>query len=73
MQGMTMTAHARSMVAVHRRGALVGRGVLTHSGGKRVLHVRTEAIDESLEDARLNAIADERANGPFIRVSLDDL
>ena len=25
------------------------------------------------EDIRLNAIADERANGPFIPVSLDDL
>lgn len=32
-----------------------------------------EAIDEAVEDVKLNAIADERADGPFIRVSLDDL
>ena len=29
--------------------------------------------EEMLEDARLNAIADERAEGPFVKVSLDDL
>jgi hypothetical protein len=61
------------MVAVHRRVAPTGRGARTHDGGKRVIHVRAEAINESLEDARLNAIADERAGGPFVRVSLDDL
>ena len=31
------------------------------------------ALQEAIEDAQLNAIADERANGPFVRVSLDDL
>lgn len=35
--------------------------------------VREEDLAEVLEDERLNAIADERTDGPFIRVSLDDL
>ena len=35
--------------------------------------VREDDLAEALEDARLNAIADERAKGPFVRVSLDDL
>lgn len=39
---------------------------------KRVL-VRFEEINDRIEDAKLNAIADERAGGPFVRVSLDDL
>ncbi len=30
-------------------------------------------LDEQLEDTKLNAIADERADGPFVKVSLDDL
>lgn len=34
---------------------------------------RFELKEEMLEDARLNAIADERAEGPFVKVSLDDL
>lgn len=28
---------------------------------------------DTIEDAELNAIADERSDGPFIEVSLDDL
>lgn len=32
-----------------------------------------EAMLDRLEDAELNAIADDRAGGPFVRVSLDDL
>lgn len=35
--------------------------------------VTAEALDESFEDAQLGAIADERANGPFVKVTLDDL
>ncbi|MFV0492868.1 MAG: type II toxin-antitoxin system Phd/YefM family antitoxin [Pseudorhodobacter sp.] len=31
------------------------------------------AMLERLENAELNALADERGNGPFIPVSLDDL
>lgn len=30
-------------------------------------------LDERFEDAQLNAIADERAEGPFVKVSLDEL
>ncbi len=32
-----------------------------------------EAMLNLIEDAELNAMADERAGGPFVRVSLDDL
>ncbi len=32
-----------------------------------------EAMLERLEDAELNAIADERAGGPFVKVGLDEL
>jgi len=31
------------------------------------------AMNEALEDERLNAIADERSGGPFVQVSLNDL
>lgn len=40
---------------------------------KRAHMKREELIQESIEDAQLNAIADERADGPFVKVSLDDL
>ncbi len=32
-----------------------------------------EAILERLEDADLNALANERADGPFVQVALNDL
>lgn len=32
-----------------------------------------EAMVDQIEDAELNAIADGRANGPFVKVELDDL
>ncbi len=32
-----------------------------------------EAMVERLEDAELNALADERSEGPFVSVSLDEL
>jgi antitoxin StbD len=32
-----------------------------------------EAMLERLEDAELNAVADARADGPFVKVGLDDL
>ena len=32
-----------------------------------------ETLETQLEDLKLNAIADERAEGPFVKVSLDDL
>lgn len=37
------------------------------------LTVSKAALDDAFEDAQLNAIADERVDGPFVRVSLDDL
>ncbi|GAA6196697.1 hypothetical protein NBRC116598_21410 [Pseudophaeobacter arcticus] len=37
------------------------------------LKSRFEIKAEMLEDAYLNAIADERSDGPFVKVSLDDL
>lgn len=39
---------------------------------KRVAGLSTELAD-SVEDEVLNAIADERAAGPFVKVSLSDL
>lgn len=50
----------------HRRPVTIGRDGLG-------VFVRKDQLAEALEDARLNAIADERAAGPFVRVSLDDL
>ncbi len=38
-----------------------------------VLRARQDALQEQMEDAQLNAIADERADGPFVPVSLDEL
>lgn len=40
---------------------------------KHTTRVPIWAMNEALEDARLNAIADERSGGPFVQVSLDDL
>lgn len=65
-----MTAQAKIKTDGKGRysGAFVGRRVSGHA-----VFVPAKAMDESLEDARLNAIADERASGPFVQVSLDDL
>lgn len=38
-----------------------------------VLRAHRDALQDQIEDAQLNAIADERAEGPFVKVSLDDL
>lgn len=74
-----MTAHAKiRMDGKSRRTSAFGErnmktGAFVQSEKKHALFVPAKAMDESLEDARLNAIADERANGPFVQVSLDDL
>lgn len=65
-----MTAHAK----ISRAGKSgVSGAFIKRSVSGRAVFVPAKAMDESLEDARLNAIADERANGPFVQVSLDDL
>lgn len=64
-----MTAQAK--IRTDGNGRFSGAFVKRPSG--HAVFVRAEAMDESLEDARLNAIADERASGPFVQVSLDDL
>lgn len=80
-QGKQMTAHAKSRTDGKGR-SMVGRPVMNLRRGTMLtakfsdigaVFIHAQAIDESLEDARLNAIADERANGPFVSVSLDDL
>lgn len=38
-----------------------------------VLRAHQGALQDQIEDAQLNAIADERADGPFVKVSLDEL
>ena len=58
---------ARSSV----RGGVAYKAALRASAVKRA--ALQDELNEEIEDARLNAIADERANGPFIKVSLDDL
>ena len=64
-----MTAQAK--IRTDGKGRFSGAFVKRLSG--HAVFVRAEAMEESLEDARLNAIADERASGPFVQVSLDDL
>ena len=64
-----MTALAKNTASMRVRSVRSGRFTSTSKG----IFMRAEVLDESLEDARLNAIADERASGPFIRISLDDL
>lgn len=59
-------------LALSGRFAADGYGKITGVGA-RIVTVRVEDLDDAVEDARLNAIADERAGGPFVRVSLDDL
>lgn len=65
------------LLTMNFMGSFQKRPVRSHRNGgvkrARYANISAEAIDESLEDARLNAIADERADGPFVRVSLDDL
>ncbi|WP_122111978.1 hypothetical protein [Paracoccus alkanivorans] len=66
------TRFAMNFTGGHQKRPVRSRRI---GGVKRATYANLtiEAIDESLEDARLNAIADERADGPFVRVSLDDL
>lgn len=62
-----MTVHAKITLAqTRRRRATAGADDVG-------AFVRKADLAEALEDARLNAIADERASGPFVRVSLDEL
>ena len=70
-----MTASARSSslnAARPARGAKAGVPFALAQKRKTVL-VSREALIVAMEDAQLNAIADERADGPFVRVSLDEL
>ena len=64
-----MTTQAR--IKTSDKDRFSGAFVKRRSG--RAVFVPAETMEESLEDARLNAIADERASGPFVQVSLDDL
>ena len=81
---MTMTAILKLQTTSLRqvKRSVAGHGVFTDKvAGKRV-HLAgavkkygslREALDEHVEDAQLNAIADERSEGPFVKVSLNDL
>ena len=57
-----------SVLRTSRRGKFLIENV---SAG--YVTVTRAALADAIEDAELNAIADERADGPFVRVSLDDL
>ncbi len=54
-------------------GRIVRVNRVEHAVYHKHVLVRVEEINDRIEDAKLNAIADERAGGPFVRVSLDDL
>lgn len=49
-----------------------GRAARRRSVVRRMV-ISKAKFEDAIEDAQLNAIADERADGPFISVSLDDL
>lgn len=70
---MSTAAKMKGAARSRRSGYLVQRTVAERRVGTSAAFISERALDESLEDARLNAIADERAGGPFVRVSLDDL
>lgn len=65
-----MTAHAK-ITKVGKDG--ISGAFVKRPKTDRAVFISAGAMSDSLEDARLNAIADERAEGPFVRVSLDDL
>lgn len=63
-----------------RGGVFVAKGIIVSKDIQKrraeragFAPVRGAAVDEAVENAYLNAIADERQNGPFVAVSLDDL
>lgn len=65
-----MTAPARIIpVAENRRDRGRARLAVPHSQA----YVSRVALEEAFEDVQLNAVADDRADGSFVRVSLDDL
>lgn len=70
---MSTLAKMKGSARPRRGGYFVQRAATQRRLATSTAYISEQALDESLEDARLNAIADERASGPFIRVSLDDL
>lgn len=71
---MTTLARIHTAQKVQRTsGAYVARSSMSGRFMAKHVVVTAEALDESFEDAQLGAIADERANGPFVKVTLDDL
>ena len=62
-----MTSHHKGSCVV-----LAGNGAATEAD-YCVPADEYEAMLNLIEDAELNAICDERAGGPFVQVTLDDL
>lgn len=65
-----MTAVRKPHTGALPKTGIARRRVLSGADGA---FVTRHELDERVEDAALNAIADERAAGPFVPVSLDDL
>jgi hypothetical protein len=70
-----MTASARSSTLNAARPARGAKAAVASALAqkRKTVSVSREALQVAIEDAQLNAIADERADGPFVRVSLDEL
>ena len=62
-----MSARSEAELARHKADAAKAR---RHERRKQREHLRRVA---TAQDARLIELADERASGPFVAVSLDDL
>ncbi len=65
----TRTALAGGSARVARRGRFAELAAKKAQMRAQIL----EDVEDQVEDKILNAIADERADGPFVKVSLDDL
>lgn len=68
-----MTAHFAYVggpARTKKRAKIVAR---TAQKGVVLSRAAQASLEDQVEDIRFNAIADERAEGPFVQVSLDDL
>ncbi len=73
---MTNLAKSPTVMRQVERKGLTAQSRLTvaskrHRG--KVALIEVDRLNNDYEDVQLNAIADERADGPFVQVTLDDL
>lgn len=70
---MVKTAEQVMVAQTSRVGMASGRRHILAKQFSKCAVVTFQELEDTIEDAELNAIANERAKGPFVRVSLDDL